>query len=143
MQSQDPATTVTDYETLRIEALMLEYTQMDLGDAQRAEQLALHLLRRTASDTGARSNARLHAYARKMLARLRQEKQNWAAAENFRWAVTKREAAHGTHSNLRVIQDMWVLAAHFQKVGRLDAASQTSEDVIARAEQYLQDDLAI
>ncbi|KND90115.1 hypothetical protein TOPH_05223 [Tolypocladium ophioglossoides CBS 100239] len=143
LRSRDAATADADSDRLRIEALMLEYTQMDLGDTQKAEQLAINLLNRTASDTGTRSNARFHAYARKMLARLHQEKQDWdKAEENLRWAVTKREMAHGESSNLRVIRDMWVLAAHFQRAGRLDAASQIAQDAIARAEQYLQHDFA-
>lgn len=143
LRSRDATTADADSDRFRIEALMLEYTQMDLGDTQKAEQLAIDLLNHTASDTGTRSSARFHAYARKMLARLHQEKQDWdKAEENLRWAVTKREAAHGTNSNLRVIRDMWVLAAHFQRAGRLDAASQIAEDAIARAEQYLQDDFA-
>ncbi|POR31322.1 Uncharacterized protein TPAR_08454 [Tolypocladium paradoxum] len=142
-QSRDAATADADSDKLRIEALMLEYTQMDLGDTQKAEQLAINLLNQTASDTGTRSNARFHAYARKMLARLHQGKQDWdKAEENLRWAVTKREAAHGANSNLRVIRDMWVLAAHLQRAGRLDAASLITQDAIARAEQYLQDDIA-
>ena len=141
-RSRGAATADADSDQLRIEALMLEYTQMDLGDSQKAEQLAINLLNHTASNTGTRSTARFHAYARKMLARLQQEKQDWDLAEqNLRWAVTKREAAHGANSNLRVIRDMWVLAAHFQRAGRLDAASQIAEDAIARAEQYLQEDL--
>ncbi|KAM4059649.1 clr5 domain-containing protein [Hirsutella rhossiliensis] len=142
-QQQAPATGAGEYEKLRIDALVLEYTQMDLGDLQRAEELATDLLMRTASDAGARSNARFHAYARKMLARLQQEKRDWARAEeNFRWAITKREAAHGAESSLRVIRDMWVLAAHFQKAGRQDAAAQIAEDATARAERHLQAGLA-
>ncbi|KJZ67947.1 hypothetical protein HIM_12665 [Hirsutella minnesotensis 3608] len=131
-----------EYEKLRIDALKLEYTQMDLGDKSTAEELATALLSRTASDAGARSNARFHAYARKMLARLQQEKSDWAEAEeNLRWAVSKRETAHGTDSNLRVIRDMWVLSAHYQKAGRHDAAHQITQDALARAERYLQADL--
>ncbi|GJN83670.1 hypothetical protein PLIIFM63780_007219 [Purpureocillium lilacinum] len=127
-----------DSEALRVRALMLEYTQMDLGDRQAAEQLALDLLERTASDGGTRSKARFHAYARKMLARLQQERQDWAGAEaNLRWAVTKREAAHGADSNLRVIRDLWVLAAHFQRAGMQEAADRTTQDALARAARYL------
>lgn len=123
---------------LRIRALMLEYTQMDLGEKQAAEGLALDLLQRTASDTGSRSNARFHAYARKMLARVQQDKQDWATAEeNLRWAVTKREAAHGADSNLRVVREMWVLAAHFERAGMADAAGQTTREAISRAARYL------
>lgn len=129
-----------DSERLRIEALILEFTQMDLRDRREAEQLARRMLERTESPTGARSNARFHAYARKMLARLCQERQDWDnAEENLRWAVTKREAAHGTNSNLRVVRDMWVLAAHYQNTGRPAKANQTAQDAIARAQQYLED----
>lgn len=141
--SQQQLTVDDEHEKLRIDALVLEYTQMDLGDLQRAEELATGLLSRTASDAGARSNARFHAYARKMLARLQQEKRDWARAEeNFRRAISKREAAHGAESNLRVIRDVWVLAAHFQRAGRQEAAAQMAEDATARAERYLQADPA-
>ncbi|RDA83785.1 hypothetical protein CP532_5194 [Ophiocordyceps camponoti-leonardi (nom. inval.)] len=132
LESYDPA----HRNGLRIRALMLEYTQMDVGDSQRAEQLAVDLVRRTGSSNGdQRSNARFHAYARKMLARAQQEKRDWAAAEeNLRWAVSKREAAHGAESNLRVIRDMWVLVAHLQRAGRLDDATRTAQDAVSRAE---------
>ncbi|PHH64164.1 hypothetical protein CDD81_4911 [Ophiocordyceps australis] len=129
------------HDQLRIAALMLEYTQMDLGDKQQAEALAQELLDRTASDAGGRSNARFHAYARKMLARLQQDRHDFdLAEENLRWAVTKREAAHGADSNLRVIRDMWVLAAHFQRANRHDDAAQTVRDAISRAERFLHQD---
>ena len=129
-----------DYDTLRIEALKLEYMQMDLGDRQEAERLALDMLRRTAEDSGARSSARFHAYARKMLARLYEERQDWEnAEENFQWAIAKREAAHGTNNNLRVIRDMWVLAAYFQRVGREEDARRIADDAIARAQRYLEE----
>ncbi|RCI15596.1 hypothetical protein L249_3411 [Ophiocordyceps polyrhachis-furcata BCC 54312] len=135
LESYDPA----HRDGLRIRALMLEYTQMDLGDTRRAEKLAMDLVRRTASSNGdQRSNARFHAYARKMLARVQQEKRDWAAAEeNLRWAVSKREAAHGAESDLRVIRDMWVLVKHLQRAGRLDDAARTAQDAIARAACYL------
>ena len=129
-----------DYDTLRIEALKLEYMQMDLGDRQEAERLALDMLRRTAEEPGARSSARFHAYARKMLARLYEQRQDFDnAEENFQWAIAKREAAHGTNNNLRVIRDMWVLAAYFQRVGREEDARRIADDAIARAQQYLED----
>jgi len=71
-------------------------------------------------------------------ARLQQERQDWAGAEaNLRWAVTKREAAHGADSNLRVIRDLWVLAAHFQRAGMPEAADRTTQDALARAARYL------
>ncbi|RDA89975.1 hypothetical protein CP533_0859 [Ophiocordyceps camponoti-saundersi (nom. inval.)] len=135
LEDYDPA----HRDGLRIRALMLEYTQMDIGDIQRAEKLAVDLVRRTESSNGnQRSNARFHAYARKMLARVQEEKRDWAAAEeNLRWAVSKREAAHGAESNLRVIRDMWVLVAHLQRAGRLDDATTTAQDAVARAECYL------
>ncbi|PHH68106.1 hypothetical protein CDD83_6249 [Cordyceps sp. RAO-2017] len=76
-----------------------------------------------------------------MLARLQQQRRDWdRAEENLRWAVTKREAAHGADSNLRVIRDMWVLAAHYQKAGRQDAAGRIAQDAVLRAERYLQAD---
>ncbi|KAJ6445828.1 clr5 domain-containing protein [Purpureocillium lavendulum] len=127
-------------DAFRICALQLEYTQMDLGDRAAAERLARDLLGRTtsASGGGSRSRARFHAYARKMLARLQQDRQEWGPAEeNLRWAVTKREAAHGADSNLRVIRDLWVLAAHFQRADMHDAAEQTTQDALARAARYL------
>ncbi|KMQ81329.1 hypothetical protein RF55_26688, partial [Lasius niger] len=46
-QSQGSGPDDADCDQLRIEALMLEYTQMDLGDTQRARDLAVDLLRRT------------------------------------------------------------------------------------------------
>lgn len=105
---QVPDTGDGEYEKLRIDALVLEYTQMDPGDLQRAEELATGLLARTASDASARSKARFHAYARKMLARQQQEKSDWARAEDeLRLAIAKREAAHGAESDLRVIRDVW------------------------------------
>ncbi|PFH60484.1 hypothetical protein XA68_10874 [Ophiocordyceps unilateralis] len=124
-------------DSLRIRALMLEYTQMDVGDTQRAEQIATDLVRRTDGD--AKSDARFHAYALKMLARLQQEKREWEAAEsNLRCAVSKREAAHGAESNLRVVRDMWVLVAHLHSAGRLEDAARTAQEAVTRAECYLQ-----
>ncbi|KFG86988.1 hypothetical protein MANI_113355 [Metarhizium anisopliae] len=127
---------VSKLDRLRIMALMLEYTQMDLGDRQKAEELAVNLLNQTSLNSEAsRSDARFHAYARKMLARLQEHEQDWVRAEeNLRYAVEKREAAHGTGSDLRVIRDMWVLAGYYQRTGRGGAASQIVDDAISRAE---------
>ncbi|QYT02568.1 Clr5 domain-containing protein [Trichoderma simmonsii] len=127
-------------EKLRVDALMLEFTQMDLDDKEKAEQMALDLLDTTQFWSGALSNARFHAYARKMLARICESKQDWdRVEENLKQAIHMREAAHGTTSNLRVIRDMWVLAAYYQKVGKIDDALQVAQDAITRAQQYLHD----
>ena len=139
--TRDPSTDDPGSEGLRLEALMLEFTQMDLGDKKKAEELALDLLGRTGdSDTATRSSARFHAYARKMLARIDEERRDWGAAErNLRRAIDKREAAHGANNNLRVIRDMWVLAGHFQRTGRQEEADQVAQDAINRATRYLDD----
>lgn len=129
-----------DSEKLRVEALVLEFTQMDLGDRQTAEKLAVALLHHTACNPSSKSSARFQAYARKMLARVYEERQDWAGAEeNLRWAIANRETAHGTNNNLRVVRDMWVLAAHFQRVGRLEDSDRIAQDAVARAQQYLDD----
>lgn len=132
-----------DSERLRMEALMLEFTQMDIGDKQKAEQLAGELLEHTRESgdvTVARSAARFHAYARKMLARIHEERREWDAAErNLRWAVAKREAAHGANTDLRVVRDMWVLASHFRRTGRPAEADKVVQDAIDRAARYLED----
>ncbi|KHN95343.1 Heat shock protein DnaJ [Metarhizium album ARSEF 1941] len=109
---------VSNLDRLRIMALTLEYTQMDLGDGQKAEELATNLLNQTSVDMEAsRSDARFHAYALKMLARLQEHRQDWAGAEeNLRYAVEKREAAHGTGSDLRVIRDIAALKTHPDRV---------------------------
>lgn len=135
----DAGVQMSRLDKLRIMALMLEYTQMDLGDRQKAEEIAVELLNHTAQDSeGNRANARFHAYARKMLARIQEHRQDWVQAEeNLRYAVEKREAAHGTGSDLRVIRDMWVLAAHYQRAGRDEVANQIVHDAISRAETYL------
>lgn len=129
-------------ERLRVEALKLEFTQMDLGDKAKAEELAMRLLNETDSqiDPANRSNARFHAYARKMLARLYEDRFDWATAEqNLKWAINKRETAHGANNNLRVVRDMWVLAGHFRRTGRMVEAEMVVEDAINRATQYLED----
>ncbi|KAH6898810.1 Clr5 domain-containing protein [Thelonectria olida] len=134
-------TTNDDSDQLRVEALRLEFTQMDVGDRKKAEQLALNLLDRTSSDDASRSNARFHAYARKMLARVHQDRQEWdIAEENLQCAVRKREAAHGTNNNLRVIRDLWVLAGHYQKAGRAEDSEAITADALSRAERYLEED---
>jgi uncharacterized protein YigA (DUF484 family) len=129
----------SELDKLRIMALTLEFTQMDLGDRQKAEELAMELLDYTSRDAeNSRSNARFHAYARKMLARLQEHRHDWAQAEaNLRYAVEKRETAHGKGSDLRVIRDMWVLAGHHQRAGRDEVANQIVLDAISRAQQYL------
>lgn len=140
--SHDPSIDDPDSERLRMEALMLEFTQMDLGEKQKAEQLALALLEHTrdSGDAAARSNARFHAYARKMLARIHEERHDWdAAEENLRWAINKREAAHGANNNLRVVRDMWVLIGHFRRMGRRREADRVAQDAISRATRYLDD----
>ncbi|KAF4972226.1 hypothetical protein FZEAL_9633 [Fusarium zealandicum] len=141
-EAQGHEATVDESDRLRIEALRLEFTQMDVGDKKKAEQLALNLLEQTHSDTGSRSNDRFHAYARKMLARVQQDRQDWdTAEENLKYAVCKREAAHGTNSNLRVIRDMWVLAAHYQRAGQQEHADKITADALTRAQKYLEQGL--
>ncbi|KAF7563504.1 hypothetical protein G7046_g611 [Stylonectria norvegica] len=141
--NQEKAVSEDESDTLRIEALMLEFTQMDLGDRSKAERLARDLLHHTESPAAPRSSARFHAYARKMLARLHEDRQEWDTAEtNMRLAISHREAAHGTGNNLRVIRDMWVLAAHFQKAGRAEDAERTTADALSRAQLYLTEALA-
>ncbi|KAI5466816.1 hypothetical protein BGZ63DRAFT_369613 [Mariannaea sp. PMI_226] len=138
-QPRELTTIDDDSDRLRVEALRLEFTQMDVGDRAKAEQLAVNLLELTNSETPSRSDARFHAYARKMLARVHQDRQEWdIAEENLQCAVRKREAAHGTNSNLRVIRDLWVLAAHYQKAGRSEDAETVTADALSRAENYLE-----
>jgi hypothetical protein len=123
---------------LRIEALALEFTQMDLKDKNKAEQLAISLLRDAESHQDRRAGARFHAYAHKMLARIQEERQELVEAEeNLKLAVTKREAAHGTNNNLRVVRDMWVLAGHYERTGRQEDANRITSDALERAQQYL------
>ncbi|KAM0446914.1 hypothetical protein ACHAO4_009065 [Trichoderma viride] len=135
-----PVPSDDNVEKLRVDALMLEFTQMDLDDKEKAEQMALDLLDITQYETGALSNARFHAYARKMLARLCESREAWDQVEqNLKYAIHMREAAHGTTTNLRVIRDMWVLAAYYNKVGKIDDALRVAQDAITRAQQYLHD----
>lgn len=134
-QDKDP----DESDRLRIEALMLEFTQMDLGDKRRAEQIARDLLQRTESNTAPLSSARFHAYARKMLARIQEDRKDWSSSEeNMRLAIRKREAAHGTNNDLRVVRDMWVLAAHLQRAGRMEDAESITADALSRAQRYLE-----
>ena len=138
-------------DRLRVQALMLEFTQMDLGDKVQAERLARELLDTTedassssssssSSTDVARSHDRFHAYARKMLARLHADRSDWGPAEdNLRLAVSRREMAHGTGDNIRVVRDMWVLAEHYHQVGRLEDADAVIQDAIGRAQRYLED----
>ncbi|KFA66301.1 hypothetical protein S40285_01887, partial [Stachybotrys chlorohalonatus IBT 40285] len=127
-----------DTTRLRTEALRLEFTQMDLGDKARAEHLAEQLLQHTDSSSSRPLDDRFHAYARKMLARIYEEKGDWQKAEeNLQQAVIKREAAHGAVNNLRVVRDMWVLAAHYRRAGRPDDADRITQDALSRAEQFL------
>lgn len=135
-----PAKHDVDPDRLRVDALMLEFTQMDLGDKALAEKLASDLLKRTELDANTRSSARFHAYARKMLARIHESRQEWDKVEqNLKYAITMREAAHGTTTNLRVIRDMWVLAGYYKRVGKSDGAEQITQDAMVRAHQYLND----
>lgn len=123
-------------DKMRIEALKLEFTLMDLGDRRQAEELALRLLHDTSTST--RCNARFHAYALKMLARIDEERGNWELAEkNLMCAISNREAAHGANNNLRVIRDMWVLAAHFRHVGREEDAERVTGNAIEGARRYI------
>ncbi|KAG6005126.1 hypothetical protein E4U21_000380 [Claviceps maximensis] len=133
------ASTAAGVHRLRTLALMLEFTQMDLGNRHEAERLALDLLDRTRPGAQeSRSDARFHAYACKMLARLQEHRHDWARAEhNLKQAVENREAAHGTGSDLRVIRDMWVLAAHYQRAGREADANQIVREAITRADTLL------
>lgn len=133
-------------DRLRVQALMLEFTQMDLGDKAKAELLARGLLDATEDASSppstdvARSHDRFHAYARKMLARLHADRSDWGPAEdNLRLAVSRREMAHGTSDNIRVVRDMWVLAEHYRQVGRLEDADAVIQDAIGRAKRYLED----
>lgn len=137
---QQGASSDGESDRLRIEALMLEFTQMDLRDKVKAEQLALNLLRHTEGAEAPRASARFQAYARKMLARVQEDKQDWGTAEeNLLQAIRKREEAHGTNNNLRVIRDMWVLAAHYRKAGQPEEAQNITDDAISRAHIYLND----
>ncbi|KAF5006152.1 hypothetical protein FDECE_7455 [Fusarium decemcellulare] len=136
-ETQQHENKVDEPDRLRIEALRLEFTQMDVGDKKKAEQLAINLLDQTG--TGSRSNDRFHAYARKMLARVQQDRHEWDTAEkNLQYAIHKRETAHGTNNNLRVIRDMWVLAAHYQRAGRQEDADAITSDALSRAQKYLE-----
>jgi hypothetical protein len=141
-EAQNTTPAVVDADQLRVEALRLEFTQMDVGNKKKAEELAVNLLDLTRTDTGPRSNDRFHAYALKMLARVQEEKQDWATAEqNLQHAISKREVAHGANNNLRVIRDMWVLAAHYQKAGRQADADNITADALSRAQKYLEQGL--
>ena len=128
-------------DKLRVEALMLEFTQMDLEDKAEAEKMALELLQHTEDpDNTDRSNARFQAYALKMLARIHEGRGDLDGAEQrLRQAIDKREAAHGTNSNLRVVRDMWVLSKHYKRKGRQEEADQVVADAIDRAALYLED----
>lgn len=135
----DRSETETNSESLRVEALSLEFTQMDLGDRETAERKALELLNRT-STNDSRTNARFQAYAWKMIARLQEQRQELDAAEaNLRRAVAMREAAHGAPNDLRVIRDMWVLAGFLYKIGKTEEANQTQLEAFRRADSYLND----
>ncbi|KAF4455084.1 clr5 protein [Fusarium austroafricanum] len=141
-EAQEQISTEVDADQLRIEALRLEFTQMDVGDKEKAEELAVNLLDLTRTETGPRSNDRFHAYACKMLARVQESRQEWGKAEkNLQHAISKRELAHGANNNLRVIRDMWVLAAHYQKAGRQADADTITADALSRAQRYLEQDI--
>ncbi|KAH7319942.1 Clr5 domain-containing protein [Stachybotrys elegans] len=137
-EAEADAKTPTDQARLRIEALELEFTQMDLGNKVEAEQLAKRLLEHTDSGSSRPCDDRFQAYARKMLSRICEDRQDWVGAEeNLKLAVSKREAAHGTGNNLRVIRDMWVLAGFYQRAGRPQDAQFVRQDALARAQQFL------
>lgn len=132
------AAIMEEADRLRVEALMLEFTQMEIGDKAAAEGLAVSLLERT-NHGSSRSSARFQAYGRKMLARLQEDRQEWEPAEqNLRCAVDKRVDAHGTSNDLRVIRDMWVLEGYMRKLGKIDVADAITRDAISRARILLQ-----
>ncbi|KAM0296262.1 hypothetical protein HYE67_009052 [Fusarium culmorum] len=138
-EAQTQTSRAVDADWLRVEALRLEFTQMDVGDKVKAEELAVNLLDLTRTDSGPRSNDRFHAYACKMLARVQEAKKDWTMAEqNLKHAISKRESAHGGDNNLRVIRDMWVLAAHYQKAGRVVDANNITADALSRAQRFLE-----
>ena len=131
-----PAASMSD--KLRVEALALEFTQMDVGDRVNAERLALDLLQHT-SGSDSRLNARFQAYAWKMVARLQEHRQELDAAEaNLRTAIMMREAAHGASDDIRVIRDMWVLAGLLYKVGKTEEAEVIKLDALGRAKTFLE-----
>ncbi|KAK0392494.1 hypothetical protein NLU13_1989 [Sarocladium strictum] len=133
----DPSKSGNGPDSLRVEALSLEFTQMDLGDRENAERKALELLSR-ASTNDSPTNARFQAYAWKMIARLQEHRQELDMAEvNLRRAVAMREAAHGAPDDLRVIRDMWVLARFLDKVGKTEEAHQTQLEAFSRADSFL------
>jgi tetratricopeptide (TPR) repeat protein len=139
-ESYNPERTNNDADSLRVEALSLEFTQMDLGDYENAERKAFELLDRT-STSKSRTNARFQAYAWKMIARLQEQRREMDAAETIlRRAVAMREAAHGAPNDLRVIRDMWVLAKFLDKVGKTDEANNTQAEAFRRAASFLADD---
>ncbi|EWG37694.1 hypothetical protein FVEG_14794 [Fusarium verticillioides 7600] len=141
-EAQSQTSSAIDADQLRVEALRLEFTQMDVGDKKKAEELAINLLDLTRTEQGPRSNDRFHAYACKMLARVQESRQEWDMAEqNLRHAISKRVVAHGANNNLRVIRDMWVLAAHYQKAGRQADANEITADALSRAQRYLEQDV--
>lgn len=124
-------------DSLRVGALTLEFTQMDLGDKINAERMALALLERTSEDNS-KINARFQAYALKMVARLQAERLELDNAEaNLRRAIAMRVAAHGTNNDLRVIRDMWVLASLLYKVGKTEEADATQFDALNRAKLFV------
>ncbi|RBR08339.1 uncharacterized protein FIESC28_10285 [Fusarium coffeatum] len=139
LERMDPAQSRTsntiDTDRLRVKALRLEFTQTYVGDRGKAEELANDLLE-IESVTGPRLTDRFHAHAYKMLARLQEEKKDWDMAEqNLQCAISKRESAHASESNLRVIADMWVLAAHYQRAGREPEAKNIVDRALERASE--------
>lgn len=138
-QLQDGSCSSSDRR--RVEALMLEFTQMDLKDVGKAEELAMQLLQNTEDPANVDPyNARFQAYALKMLARIHEGRNDWDVVEkNLNRAIEMREAAHGASNNIRVVRDMWVLSRHYARVGRQEDADRVVEDAINRAAQYLED----
>ncbi|CAG9970723.1 unnamed protein product [Clonostachys byssicola] len=125
-------------DSLRVAALMLEFAQMDLQNKEKAKELAVSLLEST-QDSETCTGARFHAYARKMLARIQQGRCEWdLAEENLKMAIRKREAAHGTDIDIRVVRDMWVLADHYRRAGKPEVADLVIDDALSRAQRYLE-----
>ena len=135
----NPQSTDTRRDKLRIDALTLEFTQMDLEDKTKAKLLASKLISDIQARESTKSSDRFEAYALKMLSRTHENQENWEDAEqSLRMAIVKREKAHGT-IDIRVIRDMWVLANHLERADKSLEASFIVEDALSRADRLLQD----
>jgi hypothetical protein len=67
---------------------------------------------------------------------VQEENEDWDMAEqHLQHAVSKRESAHARESDLRVISDMWVLEAHYQKAGRESEAKNIADRAMKRANE--------